>query len=51
MYTVDIIIMAIHSSNQLSIFQIKDVNFVVTTTCIYMPICLTVQHGIDIRFL
>lgn len=51
MYTVDIVIMTLHGSYQLSILETKDVNFVVTTTCIYMTICLTVQHGIDVRLL
>jgi hypothetical protein len=51
MYTVDVVIMTLHGSYKLSILQSKDVNFVVTTTCIYMTICLTVQHGIDIRLL
>jgi hypothetical protein len=51
MYTVDIVIMTLHGSHQLAILQTKDVNFVVTTACIYMTTCLAVQHGIDIRLL
>jgi hypothetical protein len=39
---VDVIIMAFHGSYQFSILQTKYVDFVITTTSIYMTICLAI---------